>query len=365
MNALVGLAGQMPNLGNEFSKGFDAAQGRQMNALRMQGAEQEMGRKQATWLMDTLAGAGLAALGGDINGTPDPQRWNQALDAIDRLGLGIDTASYRNNPGLAPTLVNMSLTAKDAIARAQNDRDFDLALKKFNFGVMDANRRYSLDQQKLAQDASTGPTTHGTLIPFTRPDGTFGLGLAPKAGSDLVELEIPGQPLNPYDTSRLRAEGKEIGEAAGKGVANLPKVEQQAGGMLATLDRLENHPGFSSAVGIEGNIPEWMIPAGTQPANFLSLLEQIQGQAFLQAFESLKGGGQITEIEGKKATQAITRLSRRLDEEEFKKAIGEIREVIQTGLERARRGISLSGERMNEPATASQPVIEDPLGIRY
>ena len=68
------------------------------------------------------------------------------------------------------------------------------------------------------------------------------------------------------------------------------------------------------------------IVPGTERAGARSYLDQIGGQAFLQAFESLKGGGQITEIEGTKATTALTRLTdRTISYEEAQKAnIGQI-----------------------------------------
>lgn len=356
VNALVALQAKGPDFANEFSKGADAAQGRQMNALRMQGAKEEMGRKQAEWLMQTLGSAGMAALGGDINGQPDPERWEQALDYLDSLGMGLDTQKYRGKAHLAPALVNSALSTWQHVQRAATDREFELSLREFDHKLMEADRRYALDMQKAMGEGSS-PTTHGTPIFFEDEEGNTRVGLLPKAGDSLVAIDTPGRILNPYDTSRMRAEGAETGKAVVARREALPKVEGQAKNMLDTLDRLEKHPGFETAVGWQGNIPDRVIPAGTQTAGFISLLNQIQGQAFLQAFETLKGGGQITEIEGKKATDAITRLSRNLSEEEFKDAIGEIREVISTGLERARKGITVNGG-------GPQSNVEDPLGIR-
>lgn len=172
-----------------------------------------------------------------------------------------------------------------------------------------------------------------------RVDLGTGWGLLDKRSGNLVGT----LPKENYQESYDKSAGAEAGKAHSERLAELPKVEQQAANMLSTLDLLENHPGLSSAVGWQGNIPDSMIPGGTAAAGFLSVLNQVQGQAFLQAFESLKGGGQITEIEGRKATEAITRLNRNLSETEFKKAIGELREVINIGLDRARRGITVNG----------------------
>lgn len=153
-----------------------------------------------------------------------------------------------------------------------------------------------------------------------------------------------------YQEGFQSTSGAEDAKAAAARRANLPKVESTASQMLSTLDALEKHPGFTGAVGWQGNIPDWMIPSGTDAAGFMSQLQQVQGQAFLQAFESLKGGGQITQIEGEKATAAISRLSRNLSEAEFKAAIQELRATINRGLERARRGVVVDASGQEVPA---------------
>ena len=87
---------------------------------------------------------------------------------------------------------------------------------------------------------------------------------------------------------------------------------------------------------IEGNLP-----AKTQAqANLMVKVNQIQGEAFLQAFATLKGGGQITEIEGRKATQAIARLDRIQDPEEFSKALFEFVEIVRRGIRNNQAGLA-------------------------
>jgi hypothetical protein len=75
---------------------------------------------------------------------------------------------------------------------------------------------------------------------------------------------------------------------------------------VSTLEALRDSRGFDSRYGIASVIPA--IP-GTDMADTQALINQMGGQAFLDAFESLKGGGQITQIEGEKATQAMTILT--------------------------------------------------------
>ena len=107
---------------------------------------------------------------------------------------------------------------------------------------------------------------------------------------------------------------------------------------------------FGLGTGVTGIVAR-RVP-GTEAYDFGSRVDQLQGQAFLQAFNTLRGGGQITEVEGRKATEAIARLDPRLGEEAFRSALGELREIVQTGLARA--------QRQRPPAAGGSPVAGAP-----
>lgn len=127
-------------------------------------------------------------------------------------------------------------------------------------------------------------------------------------------------------------------EAAVSAKLDLPKLQDASDLVLTTLNKLEKHPGRGTALGginILGDFAPANIP-GTEAMGFKRLLGQIQGQAFLQAFQSIKGGGAITDIEGKKATDAITRLGTELSDSDFQDAVNDLRDVVQKGLERLR-----------------------------
>ena len=126
-----------------------------------------------------------------------------------------------------------------------------------------------------------------------------------------------------------------IGQA--KGSADLPNAILQGEDTLRVVDDLLAHPGFKLSVGKSAPIGkiQSFVP-GTDAASFDIAMKQLEGKQFLQAFESLKGGGQITEIEGQKATQAMSRMNKANSEEEFKKAAAEFKNVIQNGMNRAR-----------------------------
>lgn len=112
----------------------------------------------------------------------------------------------------------------------------------------------------------------------------------------------------------------------------LPKVDNQVSTMVNTIDQILNHKGLDYSVGVWGKAPT--VP-GTPQADVRALQDQIQGQAFLQAFESLKGGGAITEVEGKKAEQAIARLQSTQSPTAYRDSLKELRGMLQAAQERA------------------------------
>lgn len=91
------------------------------------------------------------------------------------------------------------------------------------------------------------------------------------------------------------------------------------------LDQLENHPGRKWSTGGTSILPA---APGTDAMDYKVLLDQMKGNAFMQAYAGLKGGGQITEVEGKKATEAIARLNPMQSEEGYLKALKEFRSQI-------------------------------------
>lgn len=107
-----------------------------------------------------------------------------------------------------------------------------------------------------------------------------------------------------------------------------------AANQIAVIDKALTHPGRETATGLSGSVDPRNYVPGTDATDFRTVLDQIGGAAFLQAFESLKGGGAITEVEGKRATDAIARLNRAQSDAEFQKSLKELRSVMTTGYKR-------------------------------
>jgi hypothetical protein len=100
--------------------------------------------------------------------------------------------------------------------------------------------------------------------------------------------------------------------------------------LMADIDLLSGLGGLDQLLGVEG-----IFTRGLESLNLGALrpdaqaargiLDKIKGGAFLAAFESLKGGGQITELEGIKAEQAQARLLETQSPEAFRDALAELR----------------------------------------
>lgn len=141
-----------------------------------------------------------------------------------------------------------------------------------------------------------------------------------------------------------KAASKSNSEFLAKAQQNLPKVLDNADYLDTQLQALLDSPGKAQAIGLSSVVP--IIP-GTPAADFKARLDQVNGEQFLQAFESLKGGGAITEIEGEKATQAIARMQRSQTEPEFDKSVKEFQAIIKKATNRARAaaGSSVAEEK--------------------
>lgn len=113
----------------------------------------------------------------------------------------------------------------------------------------------------------------------------------------------------------------------------LPQALQTAKETVQTVDKLLKHPGFENLVGV--GIPYARFVQGSETAGANALLEQVKGKTFLEAFQTLKGGGQITEQEGAKAQAALNRMSIAISEKDFKEAAFDFTSSIQAAIDRA------------------------------
>jgi|GEM_PF-6721135 len=155
--------------------------------------------------------------------------------------------------------------------------------------------------------------------------------------------------------AQAKAAGQTLGESNATAQIDAPRVIQNAETALRLSDELLAHKGFEQAVGASSMLGVQNIP-GTAARDFVNRLDQVKGSAFLEAFQMLKGGGAITETEGKKASDAIARMNISTSESEFRAAARDYQAVIRIGMERARKRAQAGGGSapVPTPATAGQ-----------
>ena len=111
--------------------------------------------------------------------------------------------------------------------------------------------------------------------------------------------------------------------------------------------------GFTDYVGL--GFPGERFLEGSDAASYERRQLQIEGKTFLEAFESLRGGGAITEVEGAKGQQAISRMNKAQSEVEYVKAARELQEVVRKGVERARAKAGVAAGGGGAAGGASNP----------
>lgn len=126
--------------------------------------------------------------------------------------------------------------------------------------------------------------------------------------NEFLEKEIANAGAAGLAGERSRAEA--IGKAQGEAQNSLPQAVQSGMSMLRNIDAVIDDPylGYVTGFGSSHFNPWAWTPGTPWSRDTMARIDQVRGQAFLQAFNSLRGGGQITEAEGRKATDALARL---------------------------------------------------------
>jgi hypothetical protein len=221
-------------------------------------------------------------------------------------------------------------------------------------------------QGNVPTPATQGPNQRTLMGPVRLANGTyvynnqsFGSANAAKAA---YEFDLDKQKIA-YNTQQNIAQ--KVGETTAlnqiEAQSNLGKVIDDTDFALQTVRSLKNSPGLPAIVGQpfsiskiqKGGLGLLGAAPGTDAADATALWKQIQGQAFLDAFERLRGGGQITVIEGEKATAAKARLDRAQSIEAVTSALNDLEEIFLNAQQRAYQKASGQPQGQN----AAQPMM--------
>ena len=165
------------------------------------------------------------------------------------------------------------------------------------------------------------------------------------------QTPIPGGEADPVvkqQVSTAQAVGAQTGKNTAVALEKLPNAITTGKELIRKLDEILGDAnvvdgqvmynkapakGFDSAFGPTGIIAR-AYPS-SEAAAFQARVKEILGGAFLEAYETLRGAQGITDIEGKKATEARTRMGFDLSKTEFIIAAREYRKTAAEALKRS------------------------------
>lgn len=206
-----------------------------------------------------------------------------------------------------------------------------------------------LAKQKTIEAAKFGKTKEDEDLYVQDPSSPTGVRYIPK-------------PQNPDGQSAAyrKALDKERGEARAKAETSLPGIVDTSERALKTIAQIRTHPGRKYGTGAAGMIAPHL--PNTDARGFANLVDQAKGQTFLEAYNSLRGGGAITEAEGKKAEQAFARLDRAQSGADFDAALIDLEDVIRTGTARAHKAAGITQGQATGPSVPRQYTDRLPQG---
>lgn len=261
---------------------------------------------------------------------------------------------FQNDPELAQDVIKKQMTRdplEDEYRRAQ--------IAELQARASGKNATYGLNPiygQRVMPDGTKKtvllqPGNNGEVRESALPDGVeITSGIDKVDGGTVWYLydkrtgQLVGtQPKDVAGEAAQKAAGTAAGDAQGQAAATLSKSEDAANQALQQIQELRSSPDKSRGTGMSSvfnGVP------GTRGRDFQARVDQLKGGAFLQAYQSLRGTGAISEIEGKKAENAITRMDTSLSEEEFNKALDEFESIINTGIQRQR---NMAGGNTTQP----------------
>jgi hypothetical protein len=307
----------------------------QLALAREKDAREVAQQQEISALMRGGSGAPTNAL------APQSQQNTNALaaptgDVYDQIS-GIDTriAQLMNtgNPKAAPIVQQLNTQRNSLLASAKQQYGGPLSPMET---IDPATNRPTTVQGQLDQ--------YGRLRPVEMVQPT--LSVDARAGGSTTISPNVARPAPTPAVIKERQAIEKLPEAIAMSQDAIRKIDEMIGSVDAkgkplTGAKGQPHPGFSSAVGFGGSVPRFF--AGTEAKNFEIRHNEVLSQAFLDAFETLKGGGAITEKEGEKATAARTRMNLATSEKEYAEAAREYQGVLKRGIESARQRAQRGG----------------------
>lgn len=371
INPNIALSFQMPQIQDPLVSAA-RAQDIGVNALKLQ--ELQRGIQEEEQLRNYLAGADLAkpeTRAGLAKFGKTGLAYGKALSEQEKTGLEtkklrgqVDEQALKmqreriSDLAFNPSDANITAHLEDAILRGEMSPDQAKQMWA-QVSAMPANQRKELLLQM-------GTDVNKRLEQMTVSEAQKQQMGVTMRGQDIAAATARrGQDIQADPELQARiAEAKQFGDTLGKNRATaqlaLPNAIETANEGIRLIDEMvgkreikdasgkviqqatKPHPGFRGYVGSGFSIangitvPGQRFVEGSDVASFDIRQKQIEGRAFLEAFQALKGGGSITEKEGEKGTAAIMRMNKASSEREYIAAARELQDIMAKGVERAK-----------------------------
>lgn len=312
--------------------------------------------------------------------------------AIGKSGAGRGVAAPVTMPGVAQPYADGQIMSEDGSVNYNDENLTPAENKRIANSIADLQQAGAGEEQiqqfiqgwmKNRKPPAASPANAplaGYLGTQPAPGGQFQTATPAQQAAATEQAKIGVQLANAPQTNAAAAQGEQMKldeKVASENRAKMPVYQKNMAAMESVIGQMldpKNETALRNITGrtIGGNIPDtsfdvdgkshigmarraWDIANSGKPeAKLMSMHDQLKGQVFMQVFDMLKGGGQITNVEGEKATNAAARMARNVSTEDYKAALAEFLEAARAGYAKiqaaASGGYSAGGPGLGAPA---------------
>jgi hypothetical protein len=228
---------------------------------------------------------------------------------------------------LPPEQQGMARMMPDKFFGSQIEQMFgspDLTNDMKNFQMAQADPAFAgfLDRNR----GGGGQSNWGmTAVPLkNRKTGEFAVGQLNQGQGGVFINGAPADPnewaYDPGAVAQDRAYGTAVGGAQGEAVAGAPGDIAAADIALGKITELREDPNRAWGTGASSLLN--FIPA-TPGYDYQTKVDEVTAGAFLTAIQQMRGLGQLSNVEGQTAKQAVTRMKTATSEQEFLDALSD------------------------------------------